>query len=128
MTRILFLLPVLLLTSTAARAEESNRKQCQANPSCRIPNDLVDLTTEADDLAKFAVKARDPVIKRLAPRVEDIADDLNALVAPIRKDGLSTKITNTLIAIQRDTRALENLADDADDKQERRTMREKSRQ
>lgn len=82
------------------------------------------LSTYADGLARTASKSEDRAIrKKLAPRATDVADDLGNLAQRTRKDVPYGTLGKDALAIERDAGTLIELADEAEDKAERKQLR-----
>lgn len=111
--RSLITFAALLLWTHAAHADRT-----------AVADALGKLSEYADGIAKAASRSEDRAVrKRLAPRVTDIADDLGALARRTRKDVAYATLAREAAMIGRDAGALVELADEAEDKAERKALR-----
>jgi hypothetical protein len=89
-----------------------------------VADALGKLSEYADGLASSAARSGDRAVrKKLAPKTTDVADDLGALASRTRKDVAYTALAREAAAIGRDAAALVELADEAEDKAERKALR-----
>jgi hypothetical protein len=113
------LLIVLVLIAGARRSHADARADRSA-----LAEALTKLASYAEGVAQGAQRSEDRgVRKKFAPRASDIADDLEALANRTRKDVAYRALTKDALAIDRDVLALVELADEAEDKTERKTLR-----
>lgn len=93
-----------------------------------IIDTLTKLATAADGLAKEAANSDDRgARKKFAPRAREIADDLNDLATTARKEGTTlARLGGGIAPIDKDAAGLPDLADEIEDKTERKAMRQKA--
>ena len=89
-----------------------------------IATSLTQLSTNAANLAK-AAKASDDrgARKKFAPAAAELGDDLAALAKRLGKDVAIKAIATDAAAVDKDAAALVELADEAADKEERKSLR-----
>jgi hypothetical protein len=110
------LLLVFLLTGSSHADSTTDR--------AAIVDALTKLASYADSVARAAQRSDDRgVRKNFAPRALDVADDLEALANRARKDVGYRSLGKDALDIDRDALALVELADEAQDKTERKTLR-----
>lgn len=113
---------VVVLAGSRARADD-------ASDRALIGDALAKLSANADALAKTAKASDDRAVRRkFAPAAVDLADDLAALARRARKDVPIGTVVKELGAIDRSATALVDLADEADDKAERKSLRAQATQ
>ncbi|MBA3461863.1 MAG: hypothetical protein H0T46_18020 [Deltaproteobacteria bacterium] len=107
---------VLLCVRPAAADARSDR--------AAIADALTKLATSAANLGK-AAKASDDrgARKKFAPAATELGDDLTALAKRLGKDIPIKSIATDAAAIEKDAGALVELADEAEDKEERKSLR-----
>jgi hypothetical protein len=89
-----------------------------------IAEALDKLSAYAEGVAQAAQRSEDRAVrKKLAPRASDIADDLEALATRTRKNVAYRALGKEALTIDRDALSLIELADEAEDKAERKTLR-----
>jgi hypothetical protein len=89
-----------------------------------IAEALSKLASYAEGVAQGAQRSEDRgVRKKFAPRASDVADDLEAVASRARKDVPYRALSKSVREIDRDALALVELADEAEDKTERKTLR-----
>ena len=107
---------LLLATRHAAADAASDR--------AAIAEAFTKLSSYASGVARDAAKSEDRVVrKKLAPAATDIADDLARLAQRTRKDTAYSALAKDTATLGTDAAALIELADDAEDKAERKTFR-----
>ena len=115
MIRLATFVLVTMLSVTGARAESGR---------AALGDVISKLATAADAIANAAKTSDDRgVRKKFAPKATEISDDLAALARRAVKDVPMKTIAEEVGAIDKDATALIDLADDADDKAERKTLR-----
>ena len=107
---------LLLCVRPAAADAKSDR--------AAIADALTKLSTSAANLGK-AAKASDDrgARKKFAPAATELGDDLTALAKRLGKDIPIKSIATDAAAIDKDAAALVELADEAEDKEERKSLR-----
>lgn len=89
-----------------------------------IADAAVKLSANATSLAKSANSSDDRAVrKKFAPRVTELSDDLTALARRASKDIPLDAIMKDTLAIARDAAELIDLADEAQEKEERKSLR-----
>jgi hypothetical protein len=112
-------LVVLLLVAGARRSHADSAADRSA-----IAEALTKLASYADGVAQAAQRSDDRgVRKKFAPRASDVADDLEALASRTRKNVTYRALGKQALEIDRDVLALIELADEAQDKHERKALR-----
>jgi hypothetical protein len=108
---------VVVLLVGAARADQKADRAA-------IATSLTQLSTNAGTLAK-AAKASDDrgARKKFGPAAAELSDDLAALAKRLGKDVAMKSIATDAAAIDKDASALVELADEAEDKEERKSLR-----
>jgi hypothetical protein len=115
---------VVLLLVFASRAQADD-----ASDRALIGDALVKLSATAESLAKTAKASDDRAVrKKFAPAAIDLADDLGALANRARKEVPIATVTKELAAIDRAAVALVELADEAEEKDERKALRAQATQ
>lgn len=108
---------ILLILAAAAAADPAQDRSA-------VGDALAKLSSYADALARAAAKSDDRAVrKKLAPRATDVADDLGNLVQRTRRDVAYAALGKDALSIERDAHALIELADEAEDKAERKSLR-----
>ncbi len=107
---------VLVLLGTASADQKADR--------AAIATSLTQLSTNAGTLAK-AAKASDDrgARKKFGPAAAELSDDLAALAKRLGKDIAMKSIATDAAAVDKDATALVELADEAEDKDERKSLR-----
>jgi hypothetical protein len=114
----------LLLAVLAALAIPALSHADSPAQRAAISDELGRLAQSAASLAKTAAASDDRDIrKKFVAKATDLGDDLSALSRRARKDVALKVIMTDALAIDRDAFALIDMADDADDKAERRSLR-----
>ncbi|HEU0035201.1 MAG TPA: DUF4476 domain-containing protein [Kofleriaceae bacterium] len=107
----------MLALRTAAHADAKSDRAIVAEAIDR-------LSAASAQLAKAANASDARTVRRkLAPAASDLADDLANLARRTRRDTAYDALAKDSIAIGRDASALVDLADEADDKDERKALR-----
>jgi hypothetical protein len=89
-----------------------------------VADALTKLSSYAEGVAQAAQRSEDRAVrKKFAPRASDVADDLEALANRARKDVTYRALSKDALAIDRDALTLIELADEAQDKAERKALR-----
>lgn len=89
-----------------------------------IATTLNQLSASAGSLAKTAKASEDRgARKKFAPAAAELSDDLAALAKRLGKDVAMKSIVTDATAVEKDATALVELADEADDKDERKSLR-----
>lgn len=89
-----------------------------------IADAAVKLSANATSLAKTASGSDDRAVrKKFAPRATELSDDLGALARRVRKDVPLEAIAKDTLDIARDAAELVDLADEAEEKDERKSLR-----
>ena len=89
-----------------------------------IAEALSKLSSYAADVARTAQRSEDRAVrKKFASRATEIADDLDTLASRTRKDVSYAALAKDTQQIGRDAQALIELADEAEDKTERKSLR-----
>jgi hypothetical protein len=89
-----------------------------------ISDGLARVAAAAESYARSAGQSEDRAVRRkLAMKAKDIADDLTQLSRRVLKDVPLSAIAKEAVGIGRETAALVEAADEADDKAERRSLR-----
>ena len=110
----LLVLVVVLAFGRSARAEDRNS----------AADAMTKLGSTAESLGKTAKSSDDRgARKKFAPKATEIADDLTALANRTKKDVPLKTIQTALADIDKDAKALVDLADDVEDKTERKNYR-----
>ena len=123
MTRLIFSLIFIVLLVAAASADPDTDRRAQRDRAA-VVEVLGRLATAAEALGHTAKASDDRgVRKKLAPHVVELADDLITLVGRAKKDVPLETVSKELAAIDRDATVLIELADEADDKGERKSLR-----
>ncbi len=105
---------VTLMFAAPARADER----------ADISDALSRVATAADSFARTANSSEDRAVrKKLATKARDISDDLTSLAKRTRKDVPLKAIARDAQGIGKDTAQLIDLADEAEDKAERKSLR-----
>lgn len=107
---------VVVLLGTASADQKTDR--------AAIATSLTQLSTNAGSLAK-AAKASDDrgARKKFGPAAAELSDDLGALAKRLGKDVAMQSIATDAAAVDKDATALIDLADEAEDKEERKSLR-----
>jgi Domain of unknown function (DUF4476) len=114
---LLSLVVVLVVFSGRAIADS-------AADRAAIADAAVKLSANATSLAKSANGSDDRAVrKKFAPRVTELSDDLSALARRVRKDIGLDAIAKDALDIAKDAAELVNLADEAEEKEERKSLR-----
>ena len=107
---------VVLLLGTARADQKADR--------AAIATSLTQLSTNAGTLAKAAKASEDRgARKKFGPAAAELSDDLSALAKRLGKDVAMKSIATDAAAIDKDASALVELADEAEDKEERKSLR-----
>jgi hypothetical protein len=115
-TSLFSLLALVVLAFTASRA--------QADDRILVADALVKISATAESLAKTAGKSDGRAVrKKFAPAAQDLADDLAALSRRTRKDVPFDALVKDALGISKDALALVDLADESEDKDERKSLR-----
>ena len=115
---------VLLLVTGAPRADAD-----AAADRASLAGSLDRVAKQADTLLRDANDSDDRAVrKKFAPRVEELADDLEGAARKVRKDASWDAVRKELQSISRDASDLVDLADEAEDKAERRALRQQATQ
>ena len=108
---------VLLLLLGTTRADQKSDRAA-------IATSLTQLSTNAGTLAKAAKASEDRgARKKFGPAAAELSDDLAALAKRLGKDVAMKAIATDAAAVDKDASALVELADEADDKDERKSLR-----
>jgi hypothetical protein len=111
---------VILILIAAARDSRADASADRA----AIADALTKLASYAGGVAQAAQRSEDRrVRKRFAPRASDIADDLEGLANRARRNAAYRALSKDALDIDRDVLALVELADEAEDKNERKALR-----
>lgn len=111
-----FLMASMAMISTVAADAASDR--------VAIADGLSKLSGTAGALATTAKKSEDRAVrKKFAPKAEELCDDLASLAKRAGQDVALATLAKEAIAIGQDTSALIELADEAEDKDERKALR-----
>jgi hypothetical protein len=103
-------------TQTAAADAKADR--------ATIAETLTKLSTSAATLAKTAKESDDRgARKKFGPAASDLSDDLGALARRLGKDVAIKTIATDAASLDKDASALVELADEVEDKDERKTLR-----
>ena len=95
-----------------------------ATDRAAIADSAVKLSASATSLAKSASSSDDRAVrKKFAPRATEISDDLTALARRVRKDIPLDAIAKDTLDIAKDAAELIDLADEAEEKDERKSLR-----
>jgi len=107
---------VVVLCGTAVADQKSDR--------AAIATSLNQLSTNAGTLAKAAKASEDRgARKKFGPAAAELSDDLAALAKRLGKDVAMKSIATEAAAVDKDATALVELADEAEDKEERKSLR-----
>ena len=95
-----------------------------ATDRAAIADSAVKLSASATSLAKSASSSDDRAVrKKFAPRATELSDDLSALARRVRKDVPLDAIAKDTLGIAKDAAELIDLADEAEEKDERKSLR-----
>jgi len=115
---LITIVSILILTTTAFAEDRGS-----------AADSMTKLGATADSLSRAATSSADRAVrKKMAPKATDLADDLNALAKRTRKDVPLKTIAKELADLGKDAGALIDLADEAEDKTERRSLRAQATQ
>ncbi len=107
---------VLLLGGTARADQKADR--------AAIATTLTQLSTAAGSLAKTAKASDDRgARKKFGPAAAELSDDIAALAKRLGKDVPMKSVATDAAAVEKDATALVDLADEAEDKEERKALR-----
>jgi hypothetical protein len=114
---VLSITVLFMLLARAAAADTSDDRAVIAEVFAK-------LSDYADTMARSAAKSEDRAIRKpFASRAADVADDLSRLAQRSRKDVAFSALASDAGAVARDAAALIELADEADDRHERKNYR-----
>jgi Domain of unknown function (DUF4476) len=114
---LLSLAVVMVVFSGRAMADSAAERAAIADAA-------VKLSANATSLAKSANGSDDRAVrKKFAPRATELSDDLSALARRVRKDIALDAIAKDALDIAKDAAELVNLADEAEEKEERKSLR-----
>ena len=120
MTRIAQLLVLILVLVSSVRHASADAAADRA----AVADAIGKLGASAEALGRTAKASEDRnVRKKFAPSATELGDDLAALARRARKDVPLAAIVKDAVAINKDATALVELADEADDKDERKSLR-----
>lgn len=106
----------VVLCGTARADQKSDR--------AAIATTLNQLSTNAGNLAKTAKASDDRgARKKFGPAASELSDDLAALAKRLGKDVAIKSVAGDAAAAEKDATALVDLADEAEDKEERKSLR-----
>jgi hypothetical protein len=115
-TALLVLAPIALVGAPAHADNKADR--------AALADSLTKLANSAGALAKTAKSSDDRgARKRFAPAAQELSDDLAALARRISKDVPLKTLGKDVAGIEKDAGALVELADEAEDKAERKSLR-----
>jgi hypothetical protein len=95
-----------------------------AGDRATIGDAAIKLASSADSLARTAKASQDRAVrKKFAPRASELGDDLQAFARRTSKDIALETLAKDTLAIAKDAADLIELADEAEDKDERKALR-----
>ncbi|HPH68046.1 MAG TPA: hypothetical protein PLF40_19955 [Kofleriaceae bacterium] len=115
---------LVMVSAAATVAMVSTATADSASDRAAISDGLGKLSSNASALAAAAKKSEDRAVrKKFAPKAEELSDDLASLAKRAGKDVALASIGKEAADIGRDAAALIELADEAEDKDERKSLR-----